>query len=296
MKAGVYYSTYGHWTQSLLNAGYDVLWHWQPNIVDKSKINLVSQDIHTKNFPNIPFAIGETPDIICGSPPCIGLSKANPNASPTHEANRHIISFAKQVAHMKPQYFLMEMVPGLLTAKDLLQEYMNILHEYSIEQKVFDCSKYGAACIRKRLYLFGSRFDKTNALETLKQIPHANVVDIIGHLETTTNVNDKTEVYDHSGRKGIFGAIEKMNMILCPDGVMYTIVGGSTRAVFHYNRKRLISVTECKLLMGFPEAYYIPQSNLSQKTVIIASGVDIRFTTYLLKHIAEYLKVPEHVS
>jgi len=72
---------------------------------------------------------------------------------------------------------------------------------------------------------------------------------------------------------------------------MFTITSTSVRDCIHYSKDRLLTIPELKILMGFPISYYIPPTNAGTASKIIASGVDVRFASYLLEHIKMVLEV-----
>ncbi len=55
-------------------------------------------------------------DLLAGGPPCQGFSDGGTH-DPKDRRNRLILEFARLVRELRPRYFLMENVPGLLRAK-----------------------------------------------------------------------------------------------------------------------------------------------------------------------------------
>lgn len=93
-------------------------------------------------------------DIIIGGPPCQGFSiagkrlKADPRSSLS-------IYFAKFVNDVKPNWFVMENVDGLLSL-----EYRNLIEKklrenFQVQRVLLDAVKYGAPQFRKRLFFIG---------------------------------------------------------------------------------------------------------------------------------------------
>lgn len=298
VKAGVYYATYGHWTLSLLNAGYEVAWHVQPDIKDPRWKDKTAELILQANFPKISTSIGENVDIICGSPPCIGFSQGNPKSSPTHWANKNFVNCFNKIAELEPKYFLIEMVPPIFTkGKEVLKEALTKVKAYNIHYKIFEVKDYGSPAKRSRVYFYGIKnkhdFNPLDRLPFKKPLPLKKILDPLKEKFDNYKPDNYLlqSIYRKDGTliKGPFSVIEKGNRVLDPNGHMFTITSRAYRDTIHYSTKRLLAIPEVSALMGFPPTYRFMTRNISKMCNIIASGVDIRFTSYLLK----YLKAPK---
>lgn len=327
LRAIVFYATYGHFTKSILNAGIPVASHYQPNITispeNRMEQDRLSSMILNINFPNIPIqkphmAIElhdpteylDNIDLMVGSPPCIGFSQANPNAREDHPANKHTLNFANWVMKVQPKYFLMEMVPNILTTGRSIWEKFNGIvrgpYGYTCDYQIMEASEYGAAQKRKRLYIWGQRRDLSeieSPLCTLDKRPALTIDEVIP-VELSAKFNSYEpdgkqlmSMYKKDGtglRAGPFSLLsteeKRKKRTLKWTGQMYTIVGTSTCNCIHPSGKRFLSIPEIKLLMGFPVDYKLPfKLNAQQACRVIASGVDVRFATYLLEHIKDVL-------
>lgn len=96
---------------------------------------------------------------IFGGPPCQGFSSIG-RQDPNDPRNRLLIRFFQFVSELRPTFFLMENVPGLLNDKNqgLLSEGLALLPpEYKVlAPKVLDASKFGAATRRRRVFVVGA--------------------------------------------------------------------------------------------------------------------------------------------
>jgi DNA (cytosine-5)-methyltransferase 1 len=140
---------------------------------------------HLYNFPRIPFIKGDLSNaelinkiiseykdknisIIVGGPPCQGFSIfgkrrfINSGFDPrSDKRNELVFSFIKLIENVKPRWFVMENVPGLLSLNEgdffryIIGEYKRI--GYFVEAKIINCADYGAPQIRKRLIIIGNR-------------------------------------------------------------------------------------------------------------------------------------------
>lgn len=109
-------------------------------------------------------ALGTTPDVIIGGPPCQGFSHAGRRLAniEADQRNLHVFRFLQFVKSIKPAAFLMENVSGILTTGQnkrseliefLLSEYEAI--GYKVSFKVLDSSEFRVPQRRKRLFIVG---------------------------------------------------------------------------------------------------------------------------------------------
>lgn len=111
-------------------------------------------------------------DLLIGGPPCQGWSNIGKNWKNGNNGkdflkdgrNALYTEFVKQLDNFKPKYFIMENVPGLLTAHD--GKYKKIIqnefkkHGYESETTILETSRYGIPQNRARIFFFGRKIDK----------------------------------------------------------------------------------------------------------------------------------------
>jgi DNA (cytosine-5)-methyltransferase 1 len=135
-------------------------------------------------------------DLIIGGPPCQGFSSAGARDW-TDPRNVLIRNFVEIVTSLKPTWFIMENVEGLLTANKgifLIEAIMQFLKAgYWIRTRKVYMEKYGLPQKRKRVFVVGNleecRFDFPPAthgeqaeLFSSTHFPHLTVIDAIGDL------------------------------------------------------------------------------------------------------------------
>lgn len=116
-------------------------------------------------------------DVVCGGPPCQGFSMAG-KRNPDDLRNQLVRSYIHILEQVKPKYFVMENVTGILSAKFniyegkketytnefvtkvLLQEFKEIGYSF-VEFKTLDASDFGVPQKRKRVIFLGTRDDIT---------------------------------------------------------------------------------------------------------------------------------------
>lgn len=121
-------------------------------------------DVYSQNFehpavymdlssPDLNTLASFEPDIIVGGPPCQDFSSAG-NREEGDRANL-TVRFAEIVHKLRPDYFIMENVPGALKSQSFA-EAMEILDEdYGITKRVLKVSDFGVPQLRKRMIVIG---------------------------------------------------------------------------------------------------------------------------------------------
>lgn len=194
----------------LEQAGFDVV-----AAVDCDRINCQT---HKLNFPNCPAickdiaeltaaelrqlaGIGEgTIDLVAGSPPCQGFSligkrKLNDNR------NNLVFHFVRLIAELRPNYFLMENVPGLImrsrsvSAGESHRKYLDSAIDYLWaagyvvrSPVVLNAADYGVPQNRRRLILIGAKrgCDLSTYPQPIQKMP-PSVWDAIADLPEVSN-------------------------------------------------------------------------------------------------------------
>lgn len=104
-------------------------------------------------------------DVVFGGPPCQGFSTMGKRLY-TDERNRLVLEFHRLVVEIKPRYFVMENVPGMMAGghKGILAELIAAFEAsgYRITKPVrlLNASAYGVPQDRRRLILLGTRADQ----------------------------------------------------------------------------------------------------------------------------------------
>lgn len=108
-------------------------------------------------------AVGEPPDIdvVCGGPPCQGMSKAG-RQRPDDARNNLTLEFWRIAAELGARAVVMENVPPLLTEKKFRPLFDAIVERavaagYTIVANVLDAVNYGVPQYRRRAFVVGTR-------------------------------------------------------------------------------------------------------------------------------------------
>lgn len=100
-------------------------------------------------------------DVVIGGPPCQGFSQKGQRKTIHDERNFLFKYYVKVVELVKPQYFVMENVPNLLTAEDgyfrkEIEELFNLMG-YQLKMGILNASDYGVPQNRRRAVIIGKR-------------------------------------------------------------------------------------------------------------------------------------------
>ena len=100
-------------------------------------------------------------DVVIGGPPCQGFSQKGQRKTIHDERNFLFKYYVKVVDLVKPQYFVMENVPNLLSAeggyfKKEIEELFNS-RGYSLKSGVLNASDYGVPQNRRRAVIIGKK-------------------------------------------------------------------------------------------------------------------------------------------
>lgn len=102
---------------------------------------------------------GETDGVI-GGPPCQGFSFIG-KRNPSDERNRLVMDFFRVVKGIRPKFFVLENVPGILSTfgRETLDSGIDLIaRDYAVlGPLILDAAEYGAATVRKRAFLLGYR-------------------------------------------------------------------------------------------------------------------------------------------
>lgn len=104
---------------------------------------------------------GESVDVLIGGPSCQGVSPAGLR-NPEDKRNQTLLAFIRLVDELRPKWFVMENVPGLIheNNRELLAEIFRRLsgiEGYKVVGDVLLAADYGIPQFRYRLFIIGTR-------------------------------------------------------------------------------------------------------------------------------------------
>lgn len=100
-------------------------------------------------------------DVVIGGPPCQGFSMANRQRLIDDPRNKLYKSYVKVLTIVKPKFFVMENVKGMLSAaSQVLEDFQRI--GYSVSCRVLNAKDFGVPQNRERLIFIGNRVGVDN--------------------------------------------------------------------------------------------------------------------------------------
>ena len=129
------------------------------------KSRILNDDI--KNIiDNIDAIIKEQVNVIIGGPPCQGFSMANRQRIIDDPRNILYKYFVKGVEKLKPEFFVMENVKGMLSvSEEVKEDFHNLQYvDYDVDYYLFNAKNFSIPQNRERLIYIGVRKDISNKI------------------------------------------------------------------------------------------------------------------------------------
>ena len=220
------------------------------NHPETPRSQIILGDIKTEIVDHINELLdGKQIDIIVGGPPCQGFSMANRQRLIDDPRNALYKYFVQTVQKVKPPFFVMENVKGMLSVKDQVIDDFKAIG-YMVEANVLNAKDYGVPQNRERLIYIGNRvgidnneiFEKIIELST--HIPETHLRDALfglRELQASRTKNSTDLDTEESGRR-----IEHDNIQVQNDYIIYINQGRLYPAVLNhkarYNNDRDIEI------------------------------------------------------
>jgi DNA (cytosine-5)-methyltransferase 1 len=232
-------------------------------------------------------------DLVVGGPPCQGFSifgkrrfiNTKNHDLKSDKRNDLVFAFANIVINSKANWFIMENVPGILSAHngsyvEEIRKYF-LKHKYKTEIKVINAADYGVPQLRKRFILFGTKtdlmipFPKPKYFEEPEswQLPYRTVGEVLTDLsnETTLGISERFS-FIKEGQKLDVDALPKHLRNGTKTGKPIsnyshvfkrlhrkkpscTIVPGHNAFPVHPTLNRTLTVREAARIQTFPDYY-----------------------------------------
>lgn len=134
---------------------------------------------------------------IVGGPPCQGFSLSG-NRDPADPRNSMFIHFASAVNLLRPKFFLMENVPGILSAKNADGEHVKDIiistlakTGYKVAAEILDASEHGVPQKRRRVFFIGTRSDLGIDPSKLYPEPSSGITSVLDAISDLPELDRK---------------------------------------------------------------------------------------------------------
>lgn len=277
------------------------------------------REISVKKFKDECGIDGKKVDVIIGGPPCQGFSLAG-RRDQNDPRNSLFMEYVRFVKDLKPKFFVMENVPGLLSMKTISGKKVSEIIEkeferigYKIRVKKLVAADYGVPQIRKRVIFIGTNTGKkitfppiTHTKAPVPKYDGSMTKKWVGVGTVLLPKNKVNEKYFHS-KKMIEGFIKRKEkniengrgfgwQILDPDKPSYTISarywkdGSDALVKYSDSEIRMLTPLEAARIQTFPDNYKFEGTVRSIYTQI-GNAVPVLMAKAIAEEISLTLKI-----
>ena len=171
-------------------------------------------------------------DIIVGGPPCQGLSLSGPRKY-DDPRNKLFLSFVRITNEIKPNAFILENVPGLVSLfkgkiKDtIIEEFENI--GYNVSFKVLNAADYGVPQLRKRVFFVGLKNQERKFI-----FPEPTHFETTALLKNEKYITCKEAISDLPSLDSDYMGCEKQNYSTRPENDYQMFMRKDSKFVFNH--------------------------------------------------------------
>ncbi len=150
-------------------------------------------------------------DAIIGGPPCQGFSVANRQRMIDDPRNKLYKHFVEIIGEIRPKFFVMENVEGILKIKDeIIEDFASLETTYRVKPFKVNALNFGVPQNRRRVFFLGTRTNADlevvigNILRNGRLYPPTVLDDALKglkHLAANTKINSHNENSPISGSK-----------------------------------------------------------------------------------------------
>jgi DNA (cytosine-5)-methyltransferase 1 len=223
-------------------------------------------------------------DIVVGGPPCQGFSMAG-RRDAKDPRNSLFMEFVRVVNGLKPKFFVMENVPGILTAKTekgklvkeiILEEFKKI--GYRVEVRKLHAADYGVPQKRKRVLFTGTNtnkpirfpepthfsksYRKLDGTMTKKWVsvsevllPKEKVDKSFFHTQKMIDGFKRRKIANEKRGKGFGAQYLKLDEPSYTISARYWKDGSDALVKYSENEMRMLTPEECAVIQSFPKNY-----------------------------------------
>ena len=279
MKAIDLFAGCGGFSTGARMAGVNVVWaanHW-PAAVHTHQKNHPETDHACQDLQQADWASVPAHDVLLASPACQGHSRARGVDRPHHDACRStawaVVSCSE---YHRPAFVVVENVPEFLkwTLFPAWESAMRSLG-YTLSPRIFDATDHGVPQNRRRVFVVCALGKRVPELKfaTRKHISAETILEAGGKWSSIYDKAEATKARIENGRKqhgsrfliAYYGNEKGGRSLGRPIG---TVTTRDRYALVDGDKMRMLTVTEYRRAMGFPENYQLPSSSTLAKHML----------------------------
>ena len=210
--------------------------------------------------------------IVCGGPPCQGFSVAGLRR-PDDPRNKLFREFVRVVKHLKPEFIVLENVPGILTMeggavyKEIIKQFNEL--GYKVNVRILEAATFGVPQLRTRAVFIGNRLglpnpypkeilDKDNykstknAIDDLKDLPRNPKTN---HEWTNHKKEFEERISKVKYGESLYPSFRDAYKRQYPNLPSMTAKENHGGTHIHYEKNRVLSARELARLQTFPDSF-----------------------------------------
>lgn len=218
-------------------------------------------------------------DVLHGGPPCQPFSQIGKRGGSGHKDGLLVFEFMRWVRELRPRFFIMEQVKGLLAHHDLMDALaaQSGLAGYSVQRQTVNALDFGVPQQRERVIFVGSR-QGANILNGLKRTAFARAIGdaletlppvgsdaVSNHIDVTPDRDRERIAYVQEGEwlSKSDAPPDIIRNLTRKDTTKYRRLHRSQPSLtlrcgeifYHPVEDRYLTPRECMRLHGFPDYY-----------------------------------------
>ena len=221
------------------------------NHPEVSEKRIVNKDISLIKTELSELTEGIDVDVLVGGPPCQGFSCANRQRMIDDPRNTMYKHFVESIEIVKPKFFVMENVYGILKIKqEIIDDLSSLSVKYDVFPVIVDAAEFGVPQYRRRVLFIGNRLGLSSKniadefIKTGKNFHHTKLDDALygmKKLEANKEINTTDKNSKICGSK-----IDIVNWTMSNDYIRWINKGLTGKLVFNhkarYNNSRDIEI------------------------------------------------------
>lgn len=258
---GVFSVEINHYAVATLKRNFPNAYHYEGKIEDlkENQINEILKDNKIQ--------------VICGGPPCQGFSVAGLRR-PDDPRNKLFKEFIRVVKYLRPEFIVLENVPGILTMeggavyKEIIRQFKEL--GYNVNVRILESATFGVPQLRTRAVFIGNRLGLPNPYpkEIFNKENYKSIKDAIDDLKNLPRdakinhewTNHKKEFEERISKVGygesLYPSFRDAYKRQYPNVPSMTAKENHGGTHIHYEKNRVLSARELARLQTFPDTFF----------------------------------------